>query len=285
MANWASVKLIFTPKNDEGKAIIKDIYDKLVYTDPCKNENQYNTQLWEVDLEATYGLNLDCYKRGYVYQYEFWDDSNEQLYVFCEDAWDGNLNFWYTLIDSAYGENVRNCIDISYTVEECGMGIFYTNNDSDVGIQGAYLYSEGIESTLKLDKLWNFSEEGPFASPKENSGISIYNTTYGYGDIGNIRYISLPHVSYESNFDNDVDLLVELNKVMSIDKYLEDAEKKLGFPISNDYSTKLRELCTYLDSNCNVNLSLDDFEIDARSWEEFVNRDIVKKMMGETNGN
>lgn len=278
MANWASVKLILSPLNEEGNKAIKDLYDKIAYVDTCRDN--YQTQIWEVDIEACFGIDIDVYKRGYIYQYEMIDDD---LYIYCEDAWDGNLSFWYTLIDHVYGSNARNNIGISYTVEECGNGIFYTNDEEDCGIQGAYLYADGIDANLKLDKLWNFSKEGPFASPKENSGIAVFPSTIAYGNLDSVKYYETINVVYEMSMTYDE--LDQLNTVMSVDKYLADAEKEIGFPISQtDDSRKLIELSQYLDTNCGIDLQLNNFECDDRKWDDFVDKAAVKKM-GETNGN
>lgn len=149
MPNWCNNFMqFFHNGTPEGELALKDFHDRIALAIQ-KSTDPYAT--WEADIEKEFGICIqNTLKRGYVAYLD--EISNGAFYIECEDAWNANLGFWYTLIKYMYGDK----LDFTYQASEPGMCYFYTNNQGLLPRYSLNIYAE-TKDLIRLPNVWDTS--------------------------------------------------------------------------------------------------------------------------------
>lgn len=219
MPNWCNSIIKFIPYS-EGFDSVKDFHSKLT----SLLESKGSKDLFEVDIEKSFNLDIqNTYKRGYVYAISE-IDKDGSFYICVDDAWSPNIEWWYYLITTLYGEN----IDITYSSCEPGCGLYHTNDNGLLPYYDISIYAEA-DNLLKLDKLWNWNNP---LFPK----LLLLQYCYNIGNRTlpiNSGFHCVPYVDNHYEGDNS-DTVTFLNEFVTCDKISDIEEKHMDDIIKID---------------------------------------------------
>lgn len=200
MPNWCGTNITFmSDGTPEGKLALQEFRNKFDLAMKL-NPERGSKELWEVDIEIAhlqegnglfmfgapetawdghkyYNGTFDCHKRGYIfYVGDIEEYANyDEFEIGCEDAWAGNIGFWYILLTTFYG----NKITFRYDCTECGMALYYSNDPSMVGEHIVSLYAEGADCFNIPGCIVPAMSEGPFVfMDRSNPFLNINFNNY-----------------------------------------------------------------------------------------------------------
>ena len=134
MPNWCQTAIEFAG-NKEAIYKLYHFIDDQKYLVYVQEPNHFNKNYWLGTFLERAGLDIEKFRcRGQITYWpdepEAYDDSGERYFFILktETAWAPMIAMWLEII-----KNVSPGVTLLYTAEECGMGIYQTNDSSYVG--------------------------------------------------------------------------------------------------------------------------------------------------------
>lgn len=144
------------------------------------------------------------------------------IYLSFDDAWAGNIAFWYTLLYTMYG----NKVSMTYTCEEPGMGYYYSNDPYELETHEMYASTTDINVINNIPAAWKDTGNPLFRELNlDNPCVSISPDRYrGFMGMNGTFYQGrgVP-VSYEMNVSGLYDDVKEY-----VEKYFFDRAQPIA---------------------------------------------------------